>query len=265
MAEVKWIKIVTDIFDDEKIQLIEAMPDNYAIIVCWFKLLCFAGKQNNGGAFMLNDRIAYTDEMLATVFRMNLNTVKLALGVFEKFGMIVIADDVIKIKNWSRYQSIQDKQTYNEYMAELMRRRRAEKKLLEAGTESVSNDVNNNVSNVREQEEEIRNKKEKEKKEEDSTKAAKRFTRPTFEEVEAYCFERKNKVNAQRFLDYYDSNGWKVGKNPMKDWKAAVRNWEREDGKQAEKAKKPMDERKVSEDEFAWNPMDLMNRPRKGA
>lgn len=93
----------------------------------------------------------------------------------------------------------------------------------------------------------------------------KRFTRPTFEEVEQYCHERNNKVNAQRFLDYYDSNGWKVGKNPMKDWKAAVRNWEREDGKQAEKAKKPMDERKVTEDEFAWNPMDLMNRPRKGA
>lgn len=56
----------------------------------------------------------------------------------------------------------------------------------------------------------------------------KRFRPPTLEEVEEYCFERNNRVDAQRFIDYYTSNGWRVGKNPMKDWKAAVRNWERE-------------------------------------
>ncbi|MBP0987378.1 MAG: phage replisome organizer N-terminal domain-containing protein, partial [Oscillospiraceae bacterium] len=69
MSDVKWIKIVTDIFDDEKILLIEAMPERDAIIVIWFKLLCLAGKQNNGGVFMLSDRIAYTDEMLSVIFR----------------------------------------------------------------------------------------------------------------------------------------------------------------------------------------------------
>ena len=56
----------------------------------------------------------------------------------------------------------------------------------------------------------------------------KRFAPPTLEEVKAYCSERNNSVDAQRFIDYYTSNGWKVGKNPMKDWKAAVRNWERD-------------------------------------
>lgn len=55
----------------------------------------------------------------------------------------------------------------------------------------------------------------------------KRFRPPTVDEVEAYCLERNNRVNAERFVDYYTSNGWKVGKNPMKDWKAAVRTWER--------------------------------------
>ena len=49
MADVKWIKITTDIFDDEKILLIESLPDAYSIIVVWFKLLCLAGKQNNSG------------------------------------------------------------------------------------------------------------------------------------------------------------------------------------------------------------------------
>ena len=53
MADVKWIKITTDIFDDEKIILIESLPDAYAIITVWFKLLCLAGKQNNSGVFMM--------------------------------------------------------------------------------------------------------------------------------------------------------------------------------------------------------------------
>lgn len=53
-----------------------------------------------------------------------------------------------------------------------------------------------------------------------------RFVKPTLEEITAYCKERGNSVNPQRFLDYYNSNGWKVGRNPMKDWKAAVRTWE---------------------------------------
>lgn len=57
----------------------------------------------------------------------------------------------------------------------------------------------------------------------------KRFTPPTIQEVEAYCRERGANVNPERFFDYYTSNGWRVGKNPMKDWKAAVRTWEKND------------------------------------
>lgn len=57
--------------------------------------------------------------------------------------------------------------------------------------------------------------------------APSRFVKPTREEISAYCAERGNKVDPEKFLAYYESNGWKVGRNPMKDWKAAVRNWER--------------------------------------
>lgn len=105
-SDVKWIKIVTDVFDDEKILLVESIPEADAIIVIWFKLLCFAGKQNNGGVFMLNDKLAYTDEMLATIFRRPLNTVRLALNTFERFGMIEIIDNVITIPNWEKHQNI---------------------------------------------------------------------------------------------------------------------------------------------------------------
>ena len=62
-------------------------------------------------------------------------------------------------------------------------------------------------------------------------RSAPRFTPPTIEEVRAYCQERGNHVDAERFHSYYTANGWKVGKNPMKDWKAAVRTWERDDKK----------------------------------
>ena len=56
---------------------------------------------------------------------------------------------------------------------------------------------------------------------------AKKFTKPTLEQVKQYCLERNNNVDCERFINYYESNGWKVGRSQMKDWKAAVRNWER--------------------------------------
>ena len=106
MAEVKWIKIATDIFDDEKILLIESLPDSYAIITAWFKLLCLAGKQNNDGVFLMNDKIAYTDKMLATIFRMKESTVKLALDTFEQFEMIQKIDGAITIPKWNKHQTL---------------------------------------------------------------------------------------------------------------------------------------------------------------
>ena len=115
MAEVKWIKITTDIFDDEKILLIESMPDAYAIITVWFKLLCLAGKQNNSGVFMMG-RIAYTDKMLATIFRMKESTVTLALNTFEQFGMIEIVDGVITIPNWGKHQNLDQLESKKEYL-----------------------------------------------------------------------------------------------------------------------------------------------------
>jgi predicted phage replisome organizer len=104
-SDVKWIKITTDIFDDEKILLIESLPDSYAIITVWFKLLCLAGKQNNSGVFMMG-RIAYTDKMLATIFRMKETTVTMALQTFQQFGMVEIVDGVITIPNWGKHQSL---------------------------------------------------------------------------------------------------------------------------------------------------------------
>lgn len=128
-SDVKWIKITTDIFDDEKILLIESLPDSYAIITVWFKLLCLAGKQNNSGVFMMG-QIAYTDKMLATIFRMKESTVTMALQTFEQFGMIEIIDGVITIPNWGKHQSLEQIEARREYQREYQREYRKKQKLI---------------------------------------------------------------------------------------------------------------------------------------
>ena len=104
--DVKWIKIITDIFDDEKILMIEGMPSADSIIVVWFKLLTFAGKQNNDGVFLMNNRIAYTDEMFAAIFRRDVNIIRLALNTFEQLGMVEIINNVVTIPNWNKHQTL---------------------------------------------------------------------------------------------------------------------------------------------------------------
>lgn len=130
MSDVKWIKITVNIFDDEKVLLIESLPDADSIIVIWFKLLCLAGKQNNHGVFMLNDSIPYTDEMLATIFRRKVTTVKMALETFERFGMIARVDGAVTIPKWGKHQSLDQLESRQEYMRGYMRNYRQKQKSL---------------------------------------------------------------------------------------------------------------------------------------
>ena len=146
MAEVKWIKIATDIFDDEKILLIESMPDSYAIITAWFKLLCLAGKQNNDGVFIMNDRIAYTDKMLATIFRMKETTLKLALDTFEQFGMIEKIDGAITIPNWGKHQTLDAYERKKARDREYQAARRARQKALISKSSDASSESSSDVA-----------------------------------------------------------------------------------------------------------------------
>ena len=130
MSDVKWIKITTDIFDDEKILLIESLPSADSIITIWFKLLALAGKQNNNGVFMMNDKIPYTDEMLAVIFRRELNTVRLALDTFERFGMIDVVDNVITIPNWNKHQTLDSYEKKKLRDREYQRERREQQRII---------------------------------------------------------------------------------------------------------------------------------------
>lgn len=155
MADVKWIKITTDIFDDEKILLIESLPDAYAIITVWFKLLCLAGKMNNSGVFIMNNRVAYTDKMLATIFRMKEATVQLALQTFEQFGMIEVIDGVITIPNWGKHQNLDQLEHKKEYMRNYMSDYREKQKLLTSKTNCKTNSKSNVRQADKEEEKEI--------------------------------------------------------------------------------------------------------------
>lgn len=130
MAEVKWIKLTTDIFDDEKILMIESLPSADTIIVIWFKLLAFAGKSNNNGVFMMSNRIPYTEDMLAAIFRRDSKIVSLSLKTFEQFGMIEIIDDVITIPNWDKHQTLDAYEKKKERDRRLQAERRARQKAL---------------------------------------------------------------------------------------------------------------------------------------
>lgn len=132
-SSIKWIKIVTDIFDDEKILMIEALPNADGIIVIWFKLLCLAGKTNNSGVFLMNDKIAYTDEMLSAIFRRDLNRVRMALKVFEQYEMIEVVNDTITIPNWSKHQTLDVYEKKKERDKIYQQNRREKQKLLAEG------------------------------------------------------------------------------------------------------------------------------------
>jgi predicted phage replisome organizer len=130
--EVKWIKIDTDIFNDEKIAIIEGLPDADAdsIIIIWFKLLCLAGRQNNNGVFVLNNEMPFTDEMFAAIFRRPVQSVRKALSIFENLGMIEIYDDVVTIPNWEKHQNLDQMEKIKEQTKERVKKYREKQKQL---------------------------------------------------------------------------------------------------------------------------------------
>ncbi len=107
MVEISWIKLSVNIFDDEKMKLIDEMPENDAIFRIWVYLLSLAGKTNDSGLVYLSNHIPYTDEMISALCNRPVSTVRLALKTFRDFGLIEIYNDnLISISNWEKHQNI---------------------------------------------------------------------------------------------------------------------------------------------------------------
>lgn len=162
---------------------------------------------------------------LSTNTGLSIQQIRTALAHLVSTGEIT--DDatrqyrVITILKYDEYQKLTDKstddqQTSNSHLTD-------EQQMTNRRSTDDQQQYNNNNNNN----------KETKKQSNKGDRTASRFTPPTLEDVRAYCQERGNKVDPQRWLDYYTSNGWMVGRNRMKDWKAAVRTWERQDNERA--------------------------------
>ena len=210
MAEKRyyWLKLKRDFFKRHDIRIIEEMPNGKEYLLFYLKLL--VESIDHEGELRFSDTIPYNEQMLSVITNTNIDVVRSAMKLFVELKMIdVLEDSTIYMAEVNKLIGSES------WSAERVRRCRDKQKLLQ------SNDDVTPCNEEKEIDKEIDKEKEKYKR---------GFTKPTLEEVQAYCLERGKGVDAQKWFDYYSANGWKVGKNPMKDWKAAVRTWERSGG-----------------------------------
>ena len=128
MGNIKWIKLNVDMFDDEKIKIIQSMPEGDSLLIVWIKLITLAGKTNNGGYIYINENMPYTDEMLSTIMGKPLNIIQLALGTFTRLGMIEVDEKGIYLINFEKYQSLDKMQEIREYNRLAQQKHRAKLK-----------------------------------------------------------------------------------------------------------------------------------------
>ena len=242
-----YLRLKDNFFDSDELKILESMKDGYLYSNILLKL--YLRSLKNDGKLVVNDRIPYNVEMLASVTGHQIGTVKQALSIFKDLGLIDVLENgaiyMLDIQNFIGKGS-----------SEADRKREYRQRI-----ESDRTNVQTKVRRISEKsppeieielEKEIKIEKEIDTKANKSPNKAKRFVKPTLSEIEQYCIERNNNVNAEQFFDYYESNGWKVGKNSMKDWKACVRTWERNE------YRKPNSKKNSKED--ALNDMrDLMS------
>lgn len=215
-----WLKLKRDFFKRHDIKIIEAMDNGKDYVLFYLKLLLES--IDHEGSLRFSETVPYNEKMLATITDTNIDIVRSAVQVFAELGMMERFDDGTLYM--SQVQSMIGSETSE---AIRLREIRAKKKqMLITQEESVQR---TKTYENRTPELEIELDKEIEKDiRETPDKPAKRasFQKPSLDDVKAYCLERKNKVDPSKFMAYYESNGWKVGRNAMKDWRAAVRTWE---------------------------------------
>lgn len=205
-----WLKLKRDFFKRHDIRIIESMPNGKDYILFYLKLLCES--VDHEGNLRFSDQIPYNEDMLATITNTNVDIVRSAIRIFTELGMMEIFDDGTYFMHEvdKLIGSAADNDNANR-----QRRFRERQKLL-ALQESYDSVTENNES------------KSKSKIQSKSKNKNKIFTPPSIEEVQAYCQERGNKVDAEHFVDYYASQKWKKANGlPVTDWKACIRTWEK--------------------------------------
>ena len=159
MAEIKWVKLTTDMFDNRKIKYLRKLPDGNNLVLIWVMLLTMAGRCNAGGMIFLTENVPYTPKMLADELDFEENTVVLALQALENLNMIVTDNGFFAIAGWEEYQNIEGMEKIREQTRKRVAKYR-EKKLI--AQESVTSNVTVTESNGAEEEKEEDKEKDKE-------------------------------------------------------------------------------------------------------
>jgi predicted phage replisome organizer len=137
MADIKWIKLATGMPDDERMKLIDEMPERDTVHYLWIRLLIQAAKTNADGAVFLSEDMPYTDTMLAVIFSRPLTSIKLALKTLSRLGMIEIdSDKIIRIVNWDKHQNIEGMERVREQNRKRAEAHREKKKSEKNATKS---------------------------------------------------------------------------------------------------------------------------------
>ena len=136
MAEVKWIKITTDMFDNRKIKHLRRLPEGNSIVLIWIMLLTMAGRCNSGGMIFLTENIPYTPKMLADELDFEENTIKLALEALERLGMIVSDSEYFAIAGWNEHQNTEGLEKIREQTRKRVAKHRDQQKLLASNATS---------------------------------------------------------------------------------------------------------------------------------
>lgn len=225
-----WLKLKRDFFKRHDIRIVEEMPNGKEYILFYLKLLCES--VDHEGYLRFSQTIPYSAEMLSTITNTNIDIVKSAVKIFTDLGMMEVqTDGTLFIEEVQKMIG-----SASETDAAIRKRRQREREKDEQKLLSYSKEPSHCDANVTNCDTSVTNSHESKNKsksiekdiEIEKDKKRKRFTPPTLDEVKAYCKERNNRVDPQKFIDYYTANGWTQGKGKsIRDWKACVRVWER--------------------------------------
>ena len=221
MAEVKWVKLTTDMFDNRKIKHLRRLPDGNNIVLIWVMLLTMAGRCNSGGMIFLTENIPYTPKMLADELDFEESTVALALKALEQLDMIVTDNGVFAIAGWEEYQNADRLAEIREYNRLAKQKERAKKKLPQPVIDA-------SLTSQRCQDTDIEEDKDKEK----DKKKIKKHKYGEYsnvllsdEELEKLKTEFSDwQERIERLSSYMASTG-----KPYKNHLATIRNWAKKD------------------------------------
>lgn len=236
MAEIKWIKLTTDMFDNRKIKHLRKLPEGNNIVLIWVMLLTMAGRCNAGGLIFLTENIPYTPKMLADELGFEENTVLLALNALERFNMVVSDQGYFAIAGWQEHQNVEGMDKIREDTRKRVAAHREKQRMLAAS--NVTCNVTVTQGNATEEDKEIDTEEEIEK-DKDKKRGKKKSPSPTRHKHGKYSNvllsdEDMEKLKSEfpddwerrieRLSEYLESKGAKY-KNHL----ATIRSWARRD------------------------------------